>query len=257
MNKRVIALFACIAVLVALVVLGTAVFVIRDITVLSPISLAETNAKIANDSLIVRNMSIFALSEPKASKNIELNNPYVKVVDIERVFPSSVRIRVEQRTPIIALPIVESDNCVLLDSQMKILAVKPRSEVSGVSMISGYNLASITAENEGQFLLESDSGIKQLNRLSELIDSMYSYGFIGNRFASFVSSVDMDREDFIVLNTVYGARLAVRINTNLTFSDQFSGLYSYFCNHLQDKTDTKYIFYTDKGIAERTSLPPL
>lgn len=254
MNKRVAILFACIAIFIVLVVLGAAVFVVREITVLAPETLAELKPKIVSDSNIKQNTSIFSLSEERVAKSIEKSNPYVMVVDVERVFPNSVRIRVEERKPIIGVKLENDGRTVLLDEELKILEITDNVVNYKIVPINGYILSGIGNESVGSKIADN-SDTYVLSELSEIIAAMKPHGFIGVRFAAFIKSINLEYNNLVIMKTVYGAEIVMRTNTTLSASQQFDSLYSYFCN-LSDKNVKGYI-YVDKatGVGVYDALP--
>lgn len=261
MNKRIITLFACLAVAITVVVLMTAVFVVRDIAVVTTGNIAELEAKVVEDSRITLNSNIFTVSEDKAIANIELGSPNIKVESITRVFPSSIRIRVSERVPIVAVPIDGAGEYAVLDQDLKILAVSS-TRPSGLVLVSGYRLQGVNESHVGQFVDTNDDVTYRLKRMSDVIRAMRGDGFIADRFVAFVRSIDISRSDYVILKTVYGANIAFRNNLvvsgleqNESDANQFKSLYSYFCNNMSDKTLSNYIFLTNNGVTERSSLP--
>lgn len=261
MNKRIITLFACLAVAITVVVLMTAVFVVRDIAVVATGNIAELEAKVVEDSRITLNSNIFTVSEDKATANIELGSPNIKVESITRVFPSSIRIRVSERVPIVAVPIDGTGAFAILDEDLKILAVN-KSRPSDLTIVTGYRLQGVNESHVGQFINTSDDVTYRLKRMSDVIRAMRSDGFIADRFVAFVRYIDISRSDYVILKTVYGANIAFRINLivngmkqDASDANQFKSLYSYFCNNMLDKTASNFIFLTADGVSERSSLP--
>lgn len=261
MNKRIITLFACLAVAITVVVLMTAVFVVRDIAVVSSGNIAELEAKVVEDSRITLNSNIFTVSEDKAIANIELGSPNIKVESITRVFPSSIRIRVSERIPIVAVPIDGSGGYAVLDQDLKILSVTS-SRPSDLAIVSGYRLTGINESYIGQFVNTDDDVTYRLKRMGAVIRAMRSDGFIADRFVAFVRYIDISRSDYVVLKTIYGANIAFKSNLiikgldqNKSDVEQFKTLYSYFCNNMSDKSASNYIFLTADGVSERSSLP--
>lgn len=254
MNKRVAILFACVAVFIVLVVLGAAVFVIREITVLAPESLAELKPKIVSDSNIKQNTSIFSLSAERVTESIEKSNPYVMVVEVERVFPNSIRIRVEERKPLIGVVAEDGSGTVLLDEDLKILDITNDIADKKIAMVGGFVLTGISNANIGERITEN-ADTYVLTALKEVIAAMKPHGFIGVRFASFVADIDLANNGIVVLRTVYGAKIAVRTNTTLSVAQQFDSLYSYFCG-LSDKSVNGYIYVDkDRGVGVYDGLP--
>ena len=123
-NGRIIAFFAVLTLIVVVIVLNITLFTVSDISVYNKVvSELIVDDDIIEASDIAIGSNIFALSERKAIKNIELANPYVRVTSIERRFPGKVVIHVTVRTPVMTVKVSDSEDYALLDSNLKILDI--------------------------------------------------------------------------------------------------------------------------------------
>jgi hypothetical protein len=121
-NGRIIAFFAILVLIVIVIVLNMTLFTVSEIAVYNKV---VSELIVADDiieaSEIAVGSNIFALSERKAIKNIELANPYIRVTSIERRFPNKIYIHVTVRTPVMTVAVSESEEYALLDCNLKIL----------------------------------------------------------------------------------------------------------------------------------------
>ena len=111
MNKRLIIIFACIAIFVLTLVVGAVVFSVSDVNILlqSEENVSFDKAKILETSGIKKGQSVFTINSEKASADIEKQFPKLKVVKIERVFPNKVRIH----TPFTSSFVITSFNALI------------------------------------------------------------------------------------------------------------------------------------------------
>lgn len=254
MNKKILILFVCIALVVITVVTCAVTFTVRKIIVLAPIDQESKfdMSKIVADSKIKIGSSIFALSEEVAAANIEKLNPYSKVITIERVFPSSIHINLVYRAPILALPL-DSNSVMLLDRELKLLEVVDKSAINSqnLAIIRGLSVDGITAEHVGLFIDKQERG----QELFDTILAIENVGILNEFIKVFVKEFDMSSASYIVVRTKKGANIA--ISTTLDFKNQFLLLFSAF-ESMKDNTDTSKYIYLNKDtqhVTIDTSLP--
>lgn len=248
MNKRLIILFACLAVVVVIVILATVVFSVRNIEVLIPDQWEEQfdKAKIVSSSKIKLNTSIFAVSEKKAIANIEKSVPYAKVVTIERVFPSTIRINIVRRDPILAVVLGESSQYALLDRELKVLEIVDGSSLASdnITVINGYKYTGETADLTGNILAPID----EMKYVKELIAACESMDIINGKLPIFADSFDVSRDGYIIIRTVKGINISIMTNSNLSIANQFRSMYTYFLTTENKHDKSKYIVITNDGI---------
>lgn len=121
-NGRIIAFVAVIVLIVVFVLLNMTVFTVSKIRVQNEVySEYIDNEAIVRASGIDAGDNIFMLSEKKAIEGIEQANPFLMVTAIERRFPSSVIIHINVREGVMSLPIADSDNYAIVDTNLKIV----------------------------------------------------------------------------------------------------------------------------------------
>lgn len=258
MNKRLIIIFVCLAVFVLTVVLGAVVFTVSDIQVLA----AGDNdsefdkAKIVTDSGIKHKISIFTVNEKKAIENIEKNNPYVKVISIERVFPNKVHINISKRIGILAMELSDGNNYAIIDRELKILEIIAKNDINlyEYTLINGYILKSENTDTLAGNFLSLD--VLQIKNLYDTVQGMENVGFVNERFTAFTYSIDMSDPKYIVYYTRKGIKLAARTNTNVEIKEQIRTLYSKFDSLSdEDKCADVFIFIDESGVKYDNKLP--
>ncbi len=126
-RKRLIILTSLISVVLLIVILSSTLFTLKTVDV----EFRTANNKYLNETQIDQIVSsgqfpmkknIFFANLDKSINLIEKNNPYVKVINIERKFPSSATINIVERAP--AVKVYKSANqCYILDEELKILNI--------------------------------------------------------------------------------------------------------------------------------------
>lgn len=258
MNKRLIIIFVCLCVIVLTVILGAVVFTIKDIQVLTAGEEAESfdKAKIVSDSNIELNSSIFALSASTATANIEKANPYVKVINIERKFPSKVVINIAYRVGIIAIPLSGANSYALIDRECKVVEVIDyQAATSGkYTLVEGFNITGVTADDLLAMTLQKEGAIANI---ASSVTGLEMLGFVNSNIPMFIRKIDFSINNYAVLATGYGMRFALRTNSNLSLEEQLHSIYSYFDSpdlSDADRRSSKYLVVTNTEIRMTDTL---
>lgn len=249
MNKRLMAVFICLAVLVLIVVCGAIVFTVKHIDVLVAGDNVNINkAEIVASSGIKKGISIFTLDEQEITQNIEKVVPYAKVNDIERVFPNKVRISIEYRQAILAVSVKNSDSYLILDEDMKILAVTNDLKNFKVIKVLALSLEIEDLENIcGNFI---NVKTERVSSLHNAVTGLKEVSINGDRFLDFVESIVFnDKENQMIVNTAKGVNILIRRNTNADERLQAIACYNKFnkLNDNQREDSSFYIYVKNNG----------
>ena len=140
-SKVVIGIFvALILVVLTIVLLAFTVFVVRDVQVEAEVSSHLIDeAKIIESSGLTRGKNIISIDKSRVIADIEKENPYVEITNVERDFPSKVIIHATVRTGIMLLPSEDGTNAAVIDSSAKVLNVLSAADAAkvGVTTVSG------------------------------------------------------------------------------------------------------------------------
>lgn len=249
MNKRLLIVFICLAVLVLILVCGAIVFTVKDIDVLvAGDNVNIDKAEIVASSGIKKGVSIFTLDEQEIINNIEKAVPYAKVTDIERAFPNKVRISIEYRQAVVAVSVKNSDNFLILDANMKILEVTKNLNAYNVIKIDGLELELTDLGNvKGSFVnLEAD----KINTLFNTLLGLKEVSISGDRFIDFVDTISfVDRENYMLVGTSKGVNIVIRRYTNAKEDLQAMACYNKFnkLNDSQREDNSAYIYVKNNG----------
>ena len=243
MNKRLIGFFVGLVALVLVIVISCVVFIIGDVSVeqTSNLDLQEEQLNsILEDSGVVKYSSIFGLDENIAMQNIESNNPFLKVVSIERKFPNKVIINVTDREPLLNVEI-EENRYAILDRELKFLTVvetgdeclKNTTNISGVSISKEYHIGSFV----------------KMNWLSSLIQEAERLSYINARFTTFIKQIEYrvtENGNLVLFKTNKGVSL-VTYDTK-DFLVMFNAAYTYYMEQLPENNKSNgYVVLADSA----------
>ncbi len=268
MNKRLIVIFACIAVFVLTLVVGAVVFTVNDVDILlqSEKNVQFNKAAILETSGIKKGQSVFTIDSAKASAKIEKQFPELIVVGIEREFPNKVRIRLGARTAILKIKIANSDKYAVLDytivenenktDQYKIIdVVDTESEVyndSKVILISGYEFSG-NEDCVGDFINFAHDQVDSLKDLKDILNSLNSYGVVNERVPATFEKIDII-DNTIRLKTVLGITMVIRTDTNIGVKTQCEAIYNTFYGMSgEDRELANYLYMNNNGDISNSS----
>ena len=114
----------------------------------------ESMQRITNDSVIEKGVSIFGINKKKIASTLEKNNPYLKIINIETVFPNKIVIHCAEREETYAVK--TSTNYFVCDAEFKVLNITPMyyNEQSYAILFKGLEnyIMNINRVNVGDFL---------------------------------------------------------------------------------------------------------
>ncbi|MEG1963238.1 MAG: FtsQ-type POTRA domain-containing protein [Clostridia bacterium] len=228
MNKRLVILFAFLALITLIVVLNFTVFAVKEIDVQNSYEgdWQFDKQKIVKDTLIKTTTNILSVSENKTIKNIEASNPEVKVLNIEKHFPNRITIFITKRVPVVAVKIKDSNQYAIIDSDFYI--IKCTETPQNVAIFNGEELAlnEISINNLPGTTL-SGSGNGQLQTLRILLDACAQINDLSReRFAFFFNSISFEGEHYILLKTNSGITFSLIKQNDILM--QIQGCYSIF-----------------------------
>lgn len=185
-KKRIIIALSLVGVIVSVLLLSSAVFQIRSVSVQDQTRLSYLNKTTLNKMLEEADMpigsSIFFARFDDNVKAMEKSYPYVKINGVERMFPSDVVVYVSERVPVVRINY--GGKVYVLDADLKILNVITSS--SGyitetaekdvpelrITPAAGLSL-NLNGLDKGDFVTGSD-------KIKEYITAFYNGAVIGS-----------------------------------------------------------------------------
>lgn len=245
-KKRLIIIFGSVlvGVIALIILLSFTLFSLRKIEVdfrTSTLNLDVTQEKIIENSGIGRGGSIFFRNKNKYIKKLEDKYPYIKVINIESVFPSKYIIHVGEREEVYAVE--HNDIIHICDDQFKILRILSTEEGFNSSQQNSIKLSGVKIEDKNYAVGE------KLN-VSNFVD-IYSVLHSHNRTIAEQKSIIkeitfsierdetlkkdvlnatlklFDGQEYKIINCNYGLKYKIKL-----FLDVFSQIFTYIGKNL-------------------------
>ncbi len=158
-KKWLIASGILIGLILVLVILNFTLFALRNVEVdfknQSTIFTSEAQENIANNSAIPRGASVFTINKTQIKDQLERDNPYLKIVNIETVFPNKIIIHCAEREETYAIRAGES-RYFICDADFKVLNIQAHFRDDQYNAILFEGLENIITNanrvNAGEFL---------------------------------------------------------------------------------------------------------
>jgi len=163
-NKSLIISLSILAFFVLIIILSSAVFSLKNVEVnffSNTINLTNSEQEIIESGDFKYNQSIFFINKKKYIKNLEKNNPYLKVLNIETIFPNKLSINCVERNELFVLKGYENNvikSYMVMDDEVKVL----------------NNLSSFTNSYLNPILLTFENEFSQNFLAGQVLDTSYS-----------------------------------------------------------------------------------
>lgn len=252
-NKSLIISLSILAFIVLIVVLSSTIFCLKSVEinfVSNTINLTDKQSEIIETTDFKYNQSIFFVNKENYKKQIEQNYPYIKVVNIETVFPNKLIVNALERNELFVIKTYEENsfkNYLVLDDELKIL--------SSTQSFTNTHLNPILITTEGEFTPTNLVGQNLLSTNNELIKNLavelYAYNSSPLILKANFEEINLNYEN--VGNVRIKMRSGVEIilkDAGVRLSEKFMLALSYY-NELSDKTTgriTTYVNNEDKVV---------
>lgn len=249
MNKRLIIAFICLVVIAIPIIVVSAVFTVGSIDVIAIGDGFEFDkTAIVDDTGIKIGSSIFTISEKKAINNVEVNNPTIKVVNIERIFPNKVVLNIVKRIPIVAIK--TKDAYALIDREMRVVEITDTLLGRDLVIYEGYTL-----DHEGKTL----NGIIDLPKnnlgvyiLDEIVKGFEAKQYVNSRLPAIVRSVSVNYNSSVAsINIETGTTFEIFVNSNVSIKEQLVSVIGIYENDRENESPRiksgVYYFDTDNN----------
>ena len=245
MSKKIVIIFACLLLVLLPTILLSAVFIVRNIDVVGiGDEFVFDQEKIVGDSLLTTGSSIFVLSEKHATHNIELHNPEIEVVHIERIFPNKVVINISRRIPIAAVSVSGTSKYALVDRSMRVIKIVDSILDYNVIDFGEYELIIDKDTNLDGTIVTLDNSELKTYVLEGVIKGFESAGYTKDTIPSVVERLSIVDNKSVRIKMHTGASIEVFMNaTGVSIEDMTRAGFGVF---LADKNST------DKTAQERT-----
>lgn len=182
-KKLIISLGVILGVVLIIVILNFTLFALKSVEIdfknESNIFTEESKESIANNDVIKKGTSIFALSKKNITNTLEKDNPYLKVINIETVFPNKIIIHCAQREETYAVKASDT-KYFICDSEFKVLNIATSfyNEQYNPILFTGLEnlIVNTNRVNAGEFL--------EFSSESEILNSIGTSLLMNNKTVS-------------------------------------------------------------------------
>ncbi|MBE5746384.1 MAG: FtsQ-type POTRA domain-containing protein [Clostridiales bacterium] len=252
-NKSLIISLSILAVIVLFVVLSSTIFCLKSVEinfVSNTIHLTQKEDEIIETTNFKYNQSIFFVNKQKYKNEIEQNYPYIKIINIETIFPNKLIVNAVERNELFTIKTYEENafkNYLVLDDELKVL--------NTYQSFTNSHLNPILINIEGEFTQTNSVGSFLTSGNNDLIKNLAVelYAYNNNPL--------LLKANFEEINLNYGSTGDVRIlmrsgveiklkDATTRLSEKFMLALSYY-NELTDKTTgtiTTYVNNEDKVV---------
>lgn len=248
-NKSLVIILSVLAFIVLLVVLSSTIFCLKKVELnfmSNTINLTDKNEDIISSAEFKYNQSIFFIDKSTYVKKLEENNPYLKVLNMETIFPNKLVINCVERNELFAIKSYENDefkNYLILDDELKILNLDENYTNLYTNSILVTLTNEITQTNlAGQVL---NSTYNEL--LKALANELYAYNnnplLLKANFEEII--VNFENKSNIKIKMRSGVEIILKDMQN-KLTEKFMLALSYY-NSLEDKTKGTFTSYENNS----------
>lgn len=235
-NKRVLYIFLILLIIVIIVLLSSVLFCINSATLSFTGTAIQTDTQKIQNELNSKafNQNIFLINENKIISEIEKENPYIKVINIERIFPSSLKLHYTERKELYQLELNDNSYAVL-DCYGKVLRIS-ESITENVSLDFDYVNVNISDFLTDENIILATNVYKAFTMITE-DEKQYNQEL----FKAYFKNISINN-NVINLKTVFGAVISFEYDNNNLANLIYQGLEILeSLNDLQRQTEIIYI----------------
>lgn len=235
-KKWIIALSIIVGIVLILVILAFTLFSLKSVSIdyrTNKVYITATDDEIIESADIDMGGSVFFRNKQYYIDNIERANPYVKVVNIETVFPSSFVIHIAERQKVFAVE--HNGQCYIVDEDYKVLEIigEYNPEQTDAILLNGLEVSG-TSYAVGEFLQVTNSqpiysalyeNNRPLNEQKEMIESITFASTFDDNLGREVDIIELkffSGQTFKIINSSYGLRYKTAL-----MLDVFSQIYDF------------------------------
>lgn len=252
-NKSLIISLSILAFIVLIVVLSSTIFCLKTAEVnfmSNTINLTNKKDEIIETTDFKYNQSIFFLNKSNYIKQIEENYPYIKIINIETVFPNKLIVNAVERNELFVIKTYEENsfkNYLILDDELKIL--------STTQSFTNSHLNPILITIEGEFTATNLAGQTLTSMNNQLIKNLavelYAYNNNPLILKANFEEININYENSGDVRILMRSGVEIMLkDSNARLSEKFMLALSYY-NELTDKTTgriTTYVNNEDKVV---------
>lgn len=216
-NVRLIIILSVFVLITTIIVLCSTVFTLNTVELgwlsTTKVLSDKTNEEIIESGNFKKGESVFLIDKQKYKDNLEKNNPYLKVVNLEIKFPNILKVSVAEREELYALKVVNENSLsgysyVFLDYDLKVLKITDTQVIA-----NQQNPAILTLENLNYSINDFSAGsftnLVVGDMLKSIGNMLSSAGYTNTLYKALIKTIDVkfDVNCTINIQTTYGLNL--------------------------------------------------
>lgn len=263
-NVRLIIILGVFVFITTIIVLCSTVFTLNTVELgwlsTTKVLSDKTNTEIIESGEFKNGESVFLINKNKYKQNLEENNPYLKVVNMEIKFPNKLKVTVSEREELYALKVVNEKSAsgfsyVFLDYDLKVLKITDNQVIP-----NQQNPAVLTIQNLEYTVDDFSAGkftnLPVKNMLTSLGYMLSSTGYTNKLSKALIKTIDLkvDVNTLINIQTTYGLNLKIlkaEENTSKKFLKALS-VYEYFHTNHPEVNAGDITVFEQNGVVQAT-----
>ena len=245
-KKRLTIILIIFSILVLFIVFSSTIFILKsvDIRFLNAINiLSGKDEQIIESGEFNYNENVMLLNKKKYIDNLEKNNPYLKVVNLEVKFPNSLTINCVERKSLFCIKNLEE--YYLLDEDFKVLEVVSTFETGLSNEILLENISINQNYMAGEFV-SFDETLKL--KINSLLIGLKEWKSDNDNLKFYIKSITLNYEttEKIMLSMNNEKRIIIKDYCYLS-SDKFNIAFSTFLNYISNEKNNIYVYNNKEG----------
>lgn len=263
-NFRLIIVLGVFVFLTTIIVLSSTVFTLHHVEIgwlsTTKVLSSKTDNQIIESGQFENGESVFLLNKEKYKQNLEINNPYIKVINLEIKFPNRLKVTVVERDELYALKIQNKKaaggfSYVYLDYDLKVLKIV-NSEVQQ----NQQNPAILTIQNltytVDDFKVGEIANVPVREMLTSVGSMLSSTGYTNTAVKALIKNIDVNYDINCTLNikTTYGLNLKIVNSTEKTSAKILKALsiYEFYHNSYPEINSGDITVFERNGVIDAT-----
>lgn len=234
-NKKLAVCLIIFAFLVIVVILSSTIFALNNISLQffsTTDKLTNSETDIISSANFKKGDNVLFLRKKAYIEKLEKAYPYLKVLNIETIFPNSIKINCVERTELFAIKL-KNNSFAIVDEDMKVLKIQEIFINSSDNAIILTNIEhSLENVSEGDFLSLTEQQLLLINQTTKSLKEWEnSFSLLKAKVKSV--NLDYERENQVMIEMRSGVSIIVK-DAHRFNSEKFNLVFSAY------ESDTKY-----------------
>ncbi len=240
MKKRTQLIILSVLIFIAvLVILSSSIFSFSEIGVdyiTTKVNTNITSEELLSDSNLKFGKSIFSINKNSATSSIEKNNPYIKVVNVETVFPNKLIFHIAEREELFVVKLL--NNYLILDEDGKVLAVDDSyvNTAENAILLQNININESVSQNNNDTQYQAGNFVAKTSNIKNLVTVLKEWKTSNVHLKAHIISIVGDGEN-LIFNMRCGLTIKI-FKSSISLSDKVNLAFSIYekADDIENKT---------------------